>query len=324
MLINWAPVSRPNLLIASPIVRPPTLPVGVERFMEQHLTSLLRWGTSVRREDGQSNGHKMACAATRRKEQSIADRDVLRPGWVSRMMPLPGRLFRALLPVIAFAALAHSSSAQTPGDRFQRVVQPYIDAQMFMGSLLVAKAGKIMFSRSYGMADLEWNIPNSPTTRFNIASLTKQFTAASILLLEDRGKLKTEDSVKKYFPDAPPSWDRITIYHLLTHTSGIADDALKYEPGSPDKLVLNDKPLKFQPGEQWAYTNLGYIVLGYLLERITGQTYENFVQENLFKPLGMNDSGMFSFVTIIPRRAIGYWPGSNGIENADRNFDTRI
>jgi CubicO group peptidase (beta-lactamase class C family) len=99
--------------------------------------------------------------------------------------------------------LAHSSSAQAPGVRFQRVVQPYVDAQMFMGSVLVAKDGKIIFSKSYGMADLEWKVPNSPTTRFNIASMTKQFTAASILLLEDRGKLKTDDLLKKYLADAP-------------------------------------------------------------------------------------------------------------------------
>lgn len=219
--------------------------------------------------------------------------------------------------------LAPSSGAQALGDRLQRIVQPYVDAQMFMGSVLVAKGGKIVFSKSFGMADLEWNIPNSPITRFNIASMTKQFTAAAILLLEDRGKLKTDDLVKKYLPDAPASWNRITIYHLLTHTSGIPDDAAKYEPGTPDKLVFNDRPLKFQPGEQWAYTNLGYIVLGYLLERITAQTYEDFVQGNIFKPLGMNDSGMFSFVTVIPRRASGYWPGSNGIENADRP-DARV
>jgi len=203
-------------------------------------------------------------------------------------------------------------------------VQPYVDAQMFMGSVLVAEDGKVIFSKSYGTADLEWKVPNSPTTRFNIASMTKQFTAASILLLEDRGKLKTDNLVKKYLPEAPASWDKITIYHLLTHTSGIREDAATYEPGTPDKLVFNDKPLNFQPGEKWAYTNLGYIVLGYLVERITGQTYEDFVHDNLFKPLGMNDSGMFSFVTVIPRRASGYWPGSNGIENADRSFDTRI
>ncbi len=234
------------------------------------------------------------------------------------MTQLPKRLFRTLLLATALAILARSSSAQAPGDRLQRVVQPYVDAQMFMGSVLVATDGKIIFSKSYGMADLEWNVPNSPTTRFNIASMTKQFTAASILLLEDRGKLKTDDLVKKYLPDAPASWDKITIYHLLTHTSGIREDAAKYEPGTPDKLVFNDRPLNFQPGEQLAYTNLGYIVLGYLLERISGQTYEEFVQENIFKPLGMNDSGLMSFVSIIPRRASGYWPGSNGTENADR------
>jgi CubicO group peptidase (beta-lactamase class C family) len=207
------------------------------------------------------------------------------------MARLPKPLFRTLLTAIALAIPAHGSSAQEPGDRFQLVVQPYVDAQMFMGSVLVVKDGKIIFSKSYGMADVEWDVPNSPTTRFNIASMTKQFTAASILLVEDRGKLRTDDLVKKYLPDAPASWDRITIYHLLTHTSGIPGDAAKYEPGTPDKLVFRDRPLNFQPGEQWAYTNLGYIVLGYLLERISGQTYEAFVRENIFKPLGMNDSG---------------------------------
>lgn len=239
-----------------------------------------------------------------------------------RMTRLPKRFLRGILLTIAIAALAQTSSAQTP-DRFRRVLQPYVDAQMFMGSVLVAKNGKVLFSKSYGMADLEWNVPNSSTTRFNIASMTKQFTAASILLLEDRGKLKTDDLVKKYLPDAPASWSKITIYHLLTHTSGISDDGARYEPGPPERLLFTDKPLNSQPGEQWAYANLGYIVLGYLIEKISGQTYEQFVQQNIFKPLGMNDSGLMSFVTIIPRRATGYWPGNNGIENADRP-DPRI
>src|SRR5215472_11236352 len=158
------------------------------------------------------------------------------------MTRLPEGSFRGVILAMAIAAMAHTSSAQAP-DRFQQVVQPYVDAQMFMGSVLVAKDGKVVFSKSYGMADLEWSVPNSSTTRFNIASMTKQFTAASILLLEDRGKLNTNDSVKKYLPDAPASWDKITIYHLLTQSSGIADDAAKYEPGTPDKLVFNDKPL---------------------------------------------------------------------------------
>jgi CubicO group peptidase (beta-lactamase class C family) len=232
------------------------------------------------------------------------------------MSPLKGFFHRVSLTIV-LAVLICASSAQTP-DRFHKVVQPYVDAQMFMGSVLVAKNEKIIFSKGYGMADLEWNVPNSSTTRFNIASMTKQFTAASILLLEERGKLRTDDPVKKFFPDAPTPWDKITIYHLLTHTSGISNDAAKYEPGPPEKLELRDAPLNFQPGEQWAYTNLGYIVLGYLLEKVSAQTYEEFVQENIFKPLGMKDSGLISFVAVIPRRATGYWPGSNGIENADR------
>ena len=228
------------------------------------------------------------------------------------------KLLRMALAMVVLAGFAQEASAQAPAQAFQKVMQPYVDAKMFMGSVLVARKGKTIFNKSYGMADLEWSIPNSPTTRFNIASMTKQFTAAAILLLEDRGKLKTSDLVKKYLPDAPASWNNITIYHLLTHTSGISDDAATYKPGPPELLLFNDKPLDFQPGERWSYINLGYVVLGYLLERIAGQSYESFVQENLFKPLGMNDSGMFSYVTVIPRRASGYWPGRNGIENAER------
>lgn len=237
------------------------------------------------------------------------------------MMRLSNRSLRSVVLVFVLAAFIGPSTAQTR-QRFQQVVQPYADAQMFMGSVLVARNGNIIFSKSYGMADLEWNIPNSSTTRFNIASITKQFTAASILLLEEHAKLRTDDLVKKFFPDAPPSWDKVTIYHLLTHTSGISNGAATYEPGPPEKLVLHDAPLNFQPGERWDYTNLGYIVLGYLVEKISGQTYEQFVRENIFKPLGMKDSGMMSFITVIPRRATGYWPGNNGIENADR-FDPR-
>ena len=203
----------------------------------------------------------------------------------------------------------------------EKFLQPYIDSQMFMGSVLVAQHGKELFSKSYGWADAEWKIPNSSTSRFNIASVTKQFTAASILLLEERGKLKTEDRVKKYLPDAPAAWDKITIYNLLTMTSGIAGDAAKYEPGPPPRLVFRDEPLAFQPGDNWDYTNEGYMVLGYLVEKISGQSYPDFLRENIFKPLGMNDSEVSPVVAIIPHRASGYWPGADGIENAERpNF----
>ncbi len=236
---------------------------------------------------------------------------------------MSNRNFHPLVLIISVASLAAACTAQTTVERMQQIVQPYVDAQMFMGSVLVAKRGKVIFKQSYGMADLEWGIPNSSTTKFNIASMTKQFTAAAVLLLEDRGKLKTDDSIRKYFPEAPASWDKITIYNLLTHTSGISDDAATYVPGTPDKMIFHDKPLNFQPGEKWSYVNMGFLVLGYLIEKISGQTYEEFLKENIFQPLGMNDSGLESNVTIIPHRAIGYWPGNDGMENAERP-DPRI
>jgi CubicO group peptidase (beta-lactamase class C family) len=228
------------------------------------------------------------------------------------------RTSRLAVLTSAFEFWACVCGAQTPAERMQQVVQPYVDAQMFMGSVLVAQNSKVIFSKSYGWADLEWNIPNSPTTRFQIASVTKQFTAAAILLLEERGKLKTDDLVKKYLPDAPAAWDKITIYNLLTMTSGIADHGAEYEPTKPDRLVFADKPLDFQPGEKWDYKNTNYLVLGYLLERVSGQSYADFLQENIFKPLGMNDSGLDSNVAIVPHRASGYLPGADGIENAER------
>jgi CubicO group peptidase (beta-lactamase class C family) len=144
------------------------------------------------------------------------------------------------------------------------------------------------------------------------------------LLLEERGKLKADDPIKKYMTDAPAAWDKITIFNLLTHTSGIPSftefpdySTTEATPTTPEKLVarFHDKPLSFMPGEKWAYSNSGYVLLGYLLEKISGQSYRDFVQENIFKPLEMNDSGYDSNSAIIPRRASGYSPSRNGTVN---------
>jgi CubicO group peptidase (beta-lactamase class C family) len=222
------------------------------------------------------------------------------------------------------AVLAGSCFAQETA-RMNEIVQSFVANHQFMGTALVARGSQILFSKGYGSANLEWDVPNSPSTKFRLGSVTKQFTAASILLLEERGKLSTADPVKKYLPDAPPAWDKITIFHLLTHTSGIPNftgfpDYAKLEPfaASPAELVarFRDKPLDFQPGEKWNYSNSGYVLLGYLIEKITGGTYEKFVRENIFTPLGMKDSGYDSNSTVIPRRAEGYVNGKNGMEHA--------
>jgi CubicO group peptidase (beta-lactamase class C family) len=207
----------------------------------------------------------------------------------------------------------------------EQVVQEYVAKREFMGTVLVARGAQTLFSKGYGFADLEWDVPNSPSTKFRLGSVTKQFTAASILLLEERGKLNASDRVKKYLPDAPAAWDKITLFHLLTHTSGIPNftsfpDYAKLEPFSTtaEQLVarFRDKPLDFEPGEKWSYSNSGYVLLGYLVEKISGESYARFVQDNIFKPLGMNDSGYDSNSAIILHRASGYVRTENGFENA--------
>jgi len=119
---------------------------------------------------------------------------------------------------VVFALLACGCLAQDAG-RMEQVVQSYVANQSFMGSVLVARGSQVLFSKGYGAANLEWNISNSPTTKFRLGSITKQFTAASILLLEERGKLSVNDPVKKHMPDAPAAWDKITIFNLLTHSA---------------------------------------------------------------------------------------------------------
>jgi len=226
---------------------------------------------------------------------------------------------------IGIALLLAAAGLAQDVSRMDQVVQPYVADKKFMGSVLVARGGEVLLSKGYGSANLEWNIPNSPATKFRLGSITKQFTAASILLLEERGKLKTDDPVKKFMPDAPAAWDKVTIFHLLTHTSGIPSftgfpDYASQEPfaTTPEKLVarFRDKPLDFQPGEKWSYSNSGYVLLGYLLEKASGESYEKFVQENIFGPLGMKDSGYDSNSAIIPRRAAGYARVKDQTENA--------
>src|SRR5689334_2896915 len=156
-------------------------------------------------------------------------------------------LFRLALSLLLVAPCL----AQDAG-RMDQIVKSYAAERKFMGTVLVARGGQVLFSKGYGSANLEWNVPNAPNTKFRLGSVTKQFTAASILLLEERGKLSVDDPVKKYLPDAPAAWDKITIFHVLTHTSGIPNftgfpDYSKLEPfaATPAHLVdrFRDKPL---------------------------------------------------------------------------------
>ena len=185
----------------------------------------------------------------------------------------------------------------------------------FRGSVLIAHDGMVLLSKGYGLADEARNIPNTPQTRFRIGSITKQFTAMAIVILQERGKLQVQDHVCLYVPDCPVDWQPITLKHLLTHTSGIPDyinqpDFLSFigTPATPEQLVarFKDVPLLFTPGDHWSYSNSGYTLLGYIIERVSGETYAQFLQENIFDPLQLRDTGYDTNNPPLPQHATGY------------------
>jgi CubicO group peptidase (beta-lactamase class C family) len=224
-----------------------------------------------------------------------------------------------LLLSMAVAMLAACQPSPEPRmrKRMDEVVRFEVTNKRFAGSVLIAKDDHIVFSRGYGLANIEWNTSNTPTTKYRIGSVTKQFTAAAILLLEEAGKLKVEDSLKTHWPEAPAAWDKVTIFHLVTHTSGITDfgreeyEEWKIAETTAENSVsrFSGRPLSFEPGTQFSYSNSGYILLGYLIERISGKSYGDFLREKIFTPLGMKDSGVDSNSAVIPNRAAGYYPG---------------
>ena len=206
------------------------------------------------------------------------------------------------------------------------VVRASFEADEFTGAVLVARDGEVLLDRGYGFANREWSVPNDGDTKFRLGSVTKQFTAVAIMLLNERGLVDLDAPVKTYLPDAPAAWDGVTVRHLLTHTAGVPnftdfDDygASKTLPATMDSLIgrFRDRPLDFQPGEGWSYSNSGYILLTAIVEKASGRSYADFVAETLFQPLGMADSGYDSHAAVLPRRASGYAPTARGIVNAD-------
>lgn len=222
-------------------------------------------------------------------------------------------IFLAFL-LLAPAARTPAFAAEPPVARMEEVIQSYVASKLFMGTVLVVKGDDVILDKAYGAADLEWNIPNTIDTKFRIGSVTKQFTAAGVMLLEERGKLKLADPIGKYLPELPAAWHKATIAQILNHTSGIysytslPDGEFMRWKFTPAQVIdrIKDKPLDFAPGEKFSYSNTGYFVLGMLIEKLSGQSYAQFLQDNIFTPLKMTDSGYDMESPIIPRRAHGY------------------
>lgn len=188
------------------------------------------------------------------------------------------------------------SSSPTATARLDAAIEPYVTANQFMGSVLVVRDGQVLLDKGYGVADVEAKTPITPTTRFYIGSITKQFTAALILRLEERGKLSTTDPIGAYVPDLPAAWRPIRLQDLLSHTSGIPEFtslplvfAAATRPTKPDRIIdfIRDRPLEFPVGSRYGYSNSNYVLLGMVLERVSGKAYADLIQDEIFTPLQM-------------------------------------
>lgn len=233
-----------------------------------------------------------------------------------------------LLTLVLVACLtATTAFAQQSAQKIESLMKLYYDYGQFNGSVLVADKGKIIYEKGFGMANMEWSIPNQPDTKFRIGSVTKQFTATLILQLVEEGKIKLDGKLSDYLPDyRKDTGERITIHQLLNHTSGIPSYTSNPEffpKYSRDNYAVTDfvkkfasGDLEFEPGSKFSYNNSAYTILGAIIEKVTGKSYETVLSERIFKPLGMTNSGYDHHATLLPKRASGYQKTSAGYVNA--------
>lgn len=230
--------------------------------------------------------------------------------------------------IFALALIAINTVAFTQ-DKVKLIddlMQKYVANGKFNGTVLVADQGKVIFKKGYGLANMEWNIPNEPDTKFRLGSITKQFTSMLIMQLVEQGKLKLEGKITDYLADYPKAnGDKITLHHLLTHTSGIPNytDFPEFRTFERNRLKpadlikkFSELPLTFEPGSTFSYSNSGYVLLGAIIEKVTGKSYENVLQANIFTPLEMNNTGYDAAYKILPKRAAGYEKWNLKYDNA--------
>lgn len=218
-------------------------------------------------------------------------------------------------------------TAQDKAAQIDQLLSKYNEYGQFNGSALIAEHGKVIFKKGYGQANMEWDIQNQPDTKFRLGSISKQFTAFLIVKLAEKGKIKLDKPITTYLPNYPKATgDKITVHHLLTHTSGIpnytsAPNFLKEksrDPYTPEEFVktFENLPLDFTPGEKFSYSNSGYFLLGYIIEKVSGKSYEQYLQEVILTPLKMANTGYDHGEVTLKKRAAGYEKQGKKIINA--------
>lgn len=238
------------------------------------------------------------------------------------------------LAICCFACTGQVSSqenAEAPkgshAEQIEALVNRYVDFDQFNGSILVAEKGEVIYKNGFGMANFEWEVPNTSDTKFRLASVTKQFTACAVMQLVQAGKLDLNEPISSYLPDYPKATgDLITLHHLMTHTSGIPNytDDGSYQDimilqTSVEELIerFKDLPLEFAPGKQFNYSNSGYVLLGAIIEAAAGESYAEVLTEQIFEPLGMTNSGYEQTGTVMDKRAAGYYKMGRTLKNAN-------
>ena len=231
------------------------------------------------------------------------------------------------LGLLAIFAFQISVMAQDKVRQIDELMSLYHKYQQFNGAALVADHGKVIYKKGFGPANMEWNIPNEPDTKFRLGSITKQFTATLILQLVEQGKIKLDGKVSDYLPDyRKDTGARMSIHQLLSHTSGVPNYTaqagffanVSRNPFKVDDFVKQyaSGDLEFEPGSKFNYSNSGYFLLGDIIEKVTGKSYEQVLKENILDPVGMKNTGYDHYGTVLSKRAAGYIKTQNGYENA--------
>lgn len=227
-----------------------------------------------------------------------------------------------ILFVIFFSNINKTLSAQELQSKLDKIIDAANEQHVFNGVVLVAEKGEIVFTKAIGYANIEWEVPHTLDSKFQIASVSKQFTCNLILQLVDEGKIKLDAKINDYLPDYPSGQgSKVTISHLMAHTSGIPNysnlknwySELWIKELKPGELLksFNNLDLEFEPGSKFSYSNSGYFILGQIIEKVTGKSFEKVVAERIIEPLGLKNTGVTDINSIVPRMSYPYeyWKG---------------
>jgi CubicO group peptidase (beta-lactamase class C family) len=224
---------------------------------------------------------------------------------------------------LCFIFSSQAAAANQPADAVAQFVRAQMEKQRIPGlALLVSRNGEPIRLEGYGLSNVELKVPAKPETIFQSGSVGKQFTATAMMMLVEAGKIGLGDPLTKYFPEAPASWTHVSVRELLSHTGGFTDYPQDFDMRkdySEDQLLrmVEAIPLAYPPGTNWSYSNLGYLTLGILIHRVTGEFYGDFLQERIFKPLKMSTTRIINEADIIPNRSAGYRLDKGDLKNQE-------